>query len=417
MKDFKALFRGNKFFNLWISQLLSQITIHIMNFVIIVKLLTETGSTIATSMLWISYALPAIIFGPVAAASVDIFDKRRVLMITNLFQSLLILAYAIFSRQSTFSLYGLVIAYSFFNQFYVPAEQASLPTIVKKKNLAQANGLFFMTQQVSIVVGFGVAGFLNQLLGFYNTLFLGSLLIFLAFVSVSFLPSMRLKKEAIGHIDESVINFFKSIVEGYRFIKGSRKVFLPLLILLGMHVTLPIVFVNVPVVVKDLLGVSVNLAGLVAIVPAGIGAGIGALFVPRILKRGVRKKRVIENSLRALLVSLIVLNFLIPILLGPIKFVVSSIFITLTGFSFVGILLAAQTFLQEVTPEEYRGRVFGNFWFLATVITVFPMIFSGAVAEYFGIRTLVFVITLFVLYLYVFSKAKGDKLLAKVNND
>jgi len=408
--DFKPILKNKNFRYLWISQVLSQVTINILNFVLIVKLLTETGSTIATSLLWVAYALPAILIGPIAAASVDVIDKKKVLVTTNLLQALSIFLFALLSKQSFFSLYALAFTYSFFNQFYVPAEQASLPGFVDKKNLPHANGVFFITQQASLIVGFGVAGALNHFMGFQNTLYLGSGLLFLAFLSVNLLPKMKAVVQISWSLDESIIEFFRKILEGYRYIKANRKVLLPLLILLGFSVTLAIIAVNVPVIATDILNISPNLAGVSVIVTAGIGAVAGSVIVPKLLKKKVRKKKIIERSLLIILISLFVLNFVTIILPGVSKIIVGSLSIMLAGFSFVGIIIPSQTFLQEHTSEDFRGRVFGNFWFLSNVATVLPMMFAGVLTQYLGIRTLLTIICIAPVYLFVYSKAKGDSL-------
>ena len=81
----------------------------------------------------------------------------------------------------------------------------------------------------------------------------------------------------------------------------------------------------------------------------------------------------------------------------------------MTGFSFVGILMPAQTFLQEKTPYALRGRVFGNYWFLATTITLFPVIFSGTITELFGVRVLLLLILLISIGVLIFIKRYADK--------
>ncbi|MEK7113188.1 MAG: MFS transporter, partial [Patescibacteria group bacterium] len=224
--EFKPLIRNSRFIHIWTSQILSQLTIHIMNFLLLIRLFAITGSTIATSLLWVAYALPAILIGPIAAASVDMVDRRKMLMITNLAQSLTIFTYAFLHETRFFLLYGIAFIYSLLNQFYVPAEAASIPSVVSKKYLAYANGLFFLTQQGALVLGFGVAGILNQVLGYTNSLYLCAAFLFVAFVSVSFLPQMKVEDEVPRGLEEAIIGFFTRISEGYYFIKEHRYVFL-----------------------------------------------------------------------------------------------------------------------------------------------------------------------------------------------
>src|SRR5260221_13946401 len=125
MNDLKYLLKNYKFVSLLISQVLSQLTVNILSFLILIKLFQQTGSTIATSFIWIAYALPAIIIGPIAAAFVDFVDKKIILMVTNLLQALAVLVYAILIYKNlVFLPYAIVFMYSFLNQFYVPAEAA-----------------------------------------------------------------------------------------------------------------------------------------------------------------------------------------------------------------------------------------------------------------------------------------------------
>jgi len=50
--------------------------------------------------------------------------------------------------------YGIVLAYSFLNQFYVPAESATLPSVLSKESLPTATDYFFLPQQAVVNFGF-----------------------------------------------------------------------------------------------------------------------------------------------------------------------------------------------------------------------------------------------------------------------
>lgn len=412
MEDFKPLIKNANFKYLWASQVLSQITINIMNFILLLRLFAETGSSIATSLLWVFYALPAILVGPFASAYVDMVDRRKMLVITNLLQSATIFMYAYSHRVSLFLLYGVVLLYSFLNQFYVPAEQASLPEVVKKKNLASANGLFFITQQTAIVFGFGIAGILEQAVGFDRSLYLCAGLLFLAFISVFFLPSLKTKEEMPKNFEKAFTKFFDRIYQGYLFIKDNKSILSPFLLLLALQVALAVIVVNLPVVATDVLKINLANTGLLLIVPAGIGAVVAALSVPRILNRGIRKKKVIEQALFLMSFSFFLLVFIVPeIRPHLIRIAVGTTATGLAGLSFVGTVIPAQTFLQEKTPGGLRGRVFGNFWFLVTIATIFPVIFSGAISELFGIRILLSLLVAFALMGALSFKRYGQQVL------
>jgi MFS family permease len=413
MKDFKPLIKNSKFVHLWSSQVLSQLTINIMNFLLLIKLYERTGSSIATSFLWVAYALPAILIGPIAAASVDLFDRKKMLVVANIMQSLTIFVYAFLHETSFFLLYGVVVTYSFFNQFYVPAEAASMPSLVKKKFLPQANGLFFLTQQAALIVGFGFAGLLNHTIGFHYSLYLCSFFLLLAFISVSFLPTMKTRDKMPKSFEKALFKFFRRMMEGYMFIKKNRSIFLPFMLMMGLSVSLSVIVVSMPVLAEDIFRINVNSAGVMIAVPAGIGAAFGTLIVTRLLKKGWRKKRAIETSLKIMALILFIFTFILPEITNAFRIVLGLACVLLIGVSFVGILIPSQTFLQEKTPGGLRGRVFGNYWFLVTIATVFPVIFSGAITEIFGIRLLMFLLTASVIAALLFSKKFGQSVISE----
>lgn len=387
-KEYKTVYRNSKFVHLWVSQIFSQVTINLLNYLLLIRIFSITNSSLATSFLWVSYALPAIFAGPIGAASVDFVSKRKVLMFSNLAQAIVILTLALFHPGRFYLIFAIVFMYAFFNQFYVPAEQATLPTVVPKKYLAFANGLFFITQQVALILGFGVAGILNKYLGFEKSLFLASGMLFIAFISVSFLPELKPIQKIKGAWEEALIMFFKKIYEGYQFIKSKKSILFPFLLLICMQIVVSVVIVNVPVLAQDVLGISLNLAGVAIVVPVGVGAVLGALTIPKLLKKNLRKRKSIENSLFAMSLFVFLLVFVVPQFSFILRTILAFLATIVVGISFVGIMIPAQTYLQEVTPGGMRGRVFGNFWFLTTIATIFPVIFSGTVVEIFGVRIL-----------------------------
>jgi MFS transporter, DHA3 family, macrolide efflux protein len=406
--EYLKVLKRPQFSLLWTSQVLSQVTINMMNFLLLTRLYTVTGSSIATSLLWVAYCIPALIFGPIGAASTDLLSRRRTLMVTNLLQGLVVFTYIFINQQSIFILYAVVLIYSLLNQFYVPAEAAYLPSTVSEKRLPHANSLFFMTSQGAIVLGFGFAGVVQRLIGFEGALILSTVLLFIAFVSTSFLKEIKPKTAIPGKFEQVLKTFFNSILEGYEFIKMNKQVLYPLLILLGVQSGLSIIIVSLPVIAEQILNISVNYSGVLVVVPAGVGAVLGSIIVPRLLKKGVRKKKIIETALFLIGLAGIMLAIGIPALASNARVVLSTLLIVLIGVSFVGINIPTVTFLQSVTPLWLRGRVFGSLFFMATLVTIFPVLFSGTITEIFGIRTLLTILALTSFSAFVYLARQGD---------
>lgn len=410
MTDLTPLLKS-KFKYVWVSQILSQITINIMNFLLLIKLFSETSSSIATSLLWVAYALPAILIGPIAAVTVDLMDRRLILIVTNFLQGVLILGYAFVSSQQIFLPFFVVFSYSFLNQFYLPAESATVPSVVKTKLLPNANGLFFITQQIALIIGFGLAGPISRIFGFKDAFTLCAIFLFLAFVSVTFLPKSEVAKQKSREIEDSFVKFFMRIYEGYKFIKEERIILFPFLLLIFIQVILTIVAVNVPIIAEDIFNVRVDLAGVLIVVPAGFGTAVGAFIIPWLIKMGWPKTMVIERSMMVMVSVLTLFIFLIPDVTLIFRLIFGILFIFLLGITFVGILIPSQTLIQEGTPAGMIGRVFGNFWFLTTIATIFPVILSGTIAEIFGIRMMFFIITAFIFGVLMISRriTKGSE--------
>ncbi len=412
LNDYKPVVKSKSFVYLWFSQIFSQLAISIMNFLFLITVYSYTQSTIATSLLWISYALPALFFGPIAAATVDSVNRKKMLMVANILQASVVFIYAYSSKPEVFMLFALAFVYSLLNQFYVPAEMASLPSVVKKKYLPQANSLFFLTQQGALVLGFGIAGFLNQYLGYSRTLYLCSFMLLLAFVSVSLLPDLKPYTQK-QNIERNIGVFFQKLMEGFRYIRDNKYILFPFILLVLLSVTVTLAIVNAPAIANDLLEINLNHAGLAIAVPAALGAGVGALLVPFSLKKGIRKKTIIDNSLLATLLTLFTFVLASYIRIDSLRIIVDIVLIFVLGLSFVGVFIPTQTFLQEVTPSNFRGRVFGNFWFVSTLASMIPVILSGAATEMFGIRFLLLTLFTFSAAVYYYSRKNGQKIIEK----
>jgi len=405
------LFTNKKFIFIWFSQILSQISLNILNFSILFNLFENTGSSIATSFVWISYAIPSLLIGPTASVLVDMYDRKLILIITNLMQSFLIFMYAFIPFTSHYFIYSVVIIYSTINQFYVPAELASLPSLAGKKLLPEANSISFLTQQASLIIGFGGAGLINNLLGFHNTIILCSSLMFLAFISTCYLPRLKTARRIYKRIDEIFNGFVIKIKNGYKFISKNKFIMAPLLILICMQVSLAIIAVNAPAITKEIVNIPLSFSGLLFIVPGGIGSLVSSFLISRLIQNGTRKIKLIKYFLIYILISLCLFVFLVPLLETYTKYIVIFLLISVIGFSYIGIVIPAQTFLQQETPAKLRGRVFGNYWFLVNTISMLPVILSGTISEVFGSKVLLIIIASGILLLYVFLKSKEKKYL------
>lgn len=401
----KRLIKNKYFLSLFGSQVSSLLTINLLNFLVIVRIFEQTNSSIASSFIWVAYAVPAIIVGPFAAAAVDIFDRRKILIFSNLAQALIVFFYAFFYSRFLYLSYGVISIYSLINQLYVPAETAFLTKIVKKEDLVAANSIFFVSQQCATIVAFGLAGIANELLGFKITAIVASLFLFAASAATYFLPTQTIPSLIQGeNWEEKVWKFLTHMKDGFAFIRQNSVILYPFIFLVWLQVSMSILVVNLPAIATEIVLTKPALAGPLVVLPAGAGAIIGTIVVTKLAQKKFRKKMVIQTGLITLTSAFLGVSILLPILPFWIGRLVLVILFVGAGGAFVSTLVPTITFLQEKTPKEMAGRVFGNFWFVTTGLTVLPVIFAATITELLGARLMLMGLGLTTLFVYLISE-------------
>ncbi len=409
MRDnFIAVLKTKNFIKIWGSQILSQMTINLLNFVLIIKIFENTNSTVAVSLFWLFWALPAIFLGPFSGTLIDFLGTRKILIFSNLSQALVVLLYLPASG-SVWPIYSILLLYSFLNQFYLPAEAATLPGAVSKKLLPSANSLFLFTTYASLILGYGLAGPLIKLIGRQFPFVLGSLMLVLAALTVRMLPSQTFSKiNHQGH-PHRLPDFFKKLNEGYQFIRYNPAVLFPLLILVFSQIILTILAVLSPALVVKILDTDlVNISSRL-ILPVGIGAILGMITTIKLLKN-IRKRSLINSGFFLLSFSLFFLVLAVPNFHSYLKIMGEILFGLIAGFSFSLFTIPTQTLLQEKTPDNLRGRVFGVLGFLITISAVLPVLFVATVGEFLGEIWMILILATAIFSLGLFS-LKGENVI------
>ncbi len=398
------MFANRNFLKLWVSQMLSQIAINLMNFYVLTQVFGRTQSTTAVAMIWIASALPALLFGPFSGPIVDSMSRRKAMVVTNLLQAASITL--LFFKHQLFSFYSVVFLYSFFDQVYLPSQQASIPEIVNRKQLATANGLFLLTQQASVLLGFGLGGILLALLGNTTTIGIASTALIVAAVAVYHLPP---DSPRTSFMEKDFTRFWKDLLTGYKYIRSHREVSLPLLMIICSQIFVSVITIILPTFTHEVLGISLNFAGLILIVPGAIGALIITYSLPRWLKT-TRKKVIVQRGL--LIGSLTLILFSLVGLLPSGRFLAGSLIAIGIGMAIASITVPSQTLIQEKTPSWLRGRVYSQLSFLLIIATTFPILAAGTLADILGVARLMGLMGMLLLVIYYFFRRKGDYVLA-----
>lgn len=168
MRDSLRLLRDNRNYRwTWLGQLVSEIGDHFNNLAVLALVIETTRSGLAVSALMLARAVPAVMAGPAAGVALDRFDRRRIMIASDLVRAVVALAFVLPAVQARGPLlYGLSALLMFASPFFTSGRAAILPTIASPGQLHAANSLTQNTQSVTLTLGTMFAGFAAARLGY-----------------------------------------------------------------------------------------------------------------------------------------------------------------------------------------------------------------------------------------------------------
>ncbi len=333
----------------------------------------STAGLFAVSGVWLSSLLPALIFGPLAGAFADKFDRRINMVVGDVLRAVLYLSIPLnLSLGLVNKLTWLYVAQflaSCASLFWTPAKDASVPNLVPPEKLEQANQLSLLTTYGTAPVAglvFAVLSLISRIIAeaspFHSANQVNLALYFNAatFV-VSALTVFTLReipRRSAGDRAVSEPSVTRSIIEGWRFLGRTQVVRGIVIGMVGAFSAGGVVVGLGPAYVKNTLqGGSAGWGLVFSAIFIGLAAGMfGGL---RIL-RGLSLRRLFGVSIAfaalplaliALIPSLVVTTTLV-VVLGACAGVAY-----VTGYTVIGL---------EV-DDDTRGRTFA---FLQSAIRV-----------------------------------------------
>ncbi|MEK7863874.1 MAG: MFS transporter, partial [Chloroflexota bacterium] len=162
-----GLVRNRAFMALWGAQVLSQTAANAVTSALIILVAEITHSNTSSSFLILLAIIPAVLFGFAGGVIVDRTDRRLVLVITNALRAAAIVP-LVLAGESVTTAYLVNFLVATVTIFFVPAEAATIPSIVRKRDLLVANSLFTFTFNGAFLIGFIIlAPIVVSLYGFY----------------------------------------------------------------------------------------------------------------------------------------------------------------------------------------------------------------------------------------------------------
>ncbi len=397
-----AVFANRPFLLLWLSQVATQVGGNMVLYGLTVLVYGATSSNSAVSLLILTFLTPAVLFSALAGVYVDRFDRRAVLVVTNLARAGLFVALAVFDANIgvVFVLNAMI---SIATTFFAPAELSMIPIVVPRSQLTAANGIFMLTLNAAFALGFTVLGPLVVTIA--NPTVLIVIVAGLYLVAAAFCwtlppapPGTRPHDAALHEAEEAVGSFVQQFREGIAYVRAH-----PI-------VRWGLTYLGISASIVGILGVlgpgfAENVLGLrpkdfvVVVLPLGVGVVAGAILV-NALQGVVRRRRLIETGLLVLGVSLALITIAGPIaqilrdvndaVPGPdVSAFVSILTVVIViafvaGVAYAAIAIPAQTELQAEIPQAVRGRVFGILNMLVSIGSFLPIIVVGPISDAIG---------------------------------
>lgn len=391
--------RNRPFLALWGAQILSQVAANATTFALIVLVGEITKSNTSSSILILLAIIPAVVFGIFAGVVVDRTDRKRVLVITNALRAAAVLPLLVLGESVT-AAYIVNFLVAAITVFFVPAESATIPAIVRKRDLLVANSLFTFTFNGAFLVGFIILAPVVIAISGYTALFVviasmfgGAALLCLTVPTVApAAPGGRIGVQVAG---AAVAETLGGVGEAFAYLRRHPPVVWSLVYIALTYMLVAVAGALAPGFVREVLGLGEkNVVVLVA--PAGLGVviGLGALNV---IGGRLSPNRAIGTGLLVTAGALLVLAAERPLAelfrsraTGPtagFPFFVALVSLTafVFGISYAFITVPSMTRLQSDLHDEIRGRIFGVLNMLVSVFSFAPLLLVGPVADAYGV--------------------------------
>ena len=402
-QGFAPVLKNKQFLILWIGQIFSQLADKIylvMMIAIVANQFQLPNQPISrwVSPIMIAFTIPAVLFGSLAGVYVDRWNKKPVLVISNLLRGILVLTLPplllVSQGQSLFDavplgfglMLGITFAVSTFTQFFAPAEQAVIPLIVKDRDLLAANSLYTTTMMALLIIGFAIG---EPLLGIANKLAgnvglpssIGKeILVGGAYAIAGLILLLLTTGEKLDSAGEKP-HVWADIKDGIYYLNKKprvRNALIQLVILFSIFAALAVLAVSladrIPQITAEQFGI--------LLAAAGVGMGASAAILGSKGQSISRPKLSLIGSI-GVAVSLVGLSF-----------ATYNLWLALAMTALLGAFAALvgvpmQTTIQSRTPEAMRGKVFGLQNNAVNIALSLPLVLASTAETRFGLPAVI----------------------------
>jgi MFS family permease len=317
--------------------------------------------------------IPVLIFSIPAGLIIDRYDRRSVLLLAQLGIMLTAAAFAFFVATDLidrWSMLVLVFIYGTIMSFVFPTRTAIVPSLVERRDLANAVALNAAGQNATRVVGPSLAGVLIATVGVSGTFAIAAAMQVFALLSTLQLPTDRVRAQA------RVQSGWESLTLGLRIV--ARDPFLSALVIIALVPTIFVMpYLNLmPVIARDVLDLGSTGLG-VLLASTGLGTVAGALAIaqsPRL--RGMARAQVLTALGFAITVLIFALTSSVPL---------AVVLLFIGGWMSAAFLAINQTAMQLYVDDDVRGRVL-SIYLLTWGMLPFGQLIMGLLADQLGTK-------------------------------
>ncbi|ASJ09150.1 MFS transporter [Thermococcus siculi] len=378
LNDLRAL--GRNYWLYTVGRWISQAGWVVQDVAVPLYVLDKTGSGAMMSLFVMAELIPRLVLNPIAGVIGDRYDRKKLMYGLDLARGALLFAVIGFNLLDLRSLLVVQIAMSVMGTFFSAGISGMFPDLVEKEQLARANSVLQMGGQILRIAGPVLGGLIYAL---------GGISLAILINAASFLGSglfeVLIEYEWETRGLSSVREVWKDMLEGFRFIKGSRAVTLIISYAIILNTLLnPIFVVLIPYMARVVMGFSaVQFGGIEAAFT--VGALAGNLLIAG--KLGERSEGLVFKAIFAQLILMLSLAFVPG--LGSLAYPIFLGLLGAIGFSNVLVNVPLFTKLQKAVPGEVRSRVFAAFETAVMATTPIGMAVAGPLLDVIGIVPLI----------------------------
>lgn len=386
MAEFLDLLKTNRNYRYtWCGQVVSEIGDHFNNVAVFALALANTRSGLVVTGIMLARAIPAVMAGPVAGVVLDRFDRRRIMIASDLIRAVVAIGFILaIPSGNTWLLYPLSALLMFASPFFTSGRSSILPTIANKEELHTANSLTQTTQWMTLTIGAFLGGTSVMQFGYRWAFAFNSLSFVFSAACISRLrvPRGHFKAERTALAEDKVVRPWHEYAEGLRYMKAS-----PLILGIGLVGVGWASGGGAAQILFSLFGELVFNRG-----PAGIGylwaaAGVG-LLAGGAFAHWLGKRVSFEAYKRTISICYVIHGGAYVIFSQMRDFQTALVFLGISRAAVaVSSVLNMSQLLRHVS-DEFRGRVFATMETMQWSVMMLSMAGAGAASTNWSPRSI-----------------------------